>query len=180
MASTLEADTPVETGAPATLSADAITNLVQQQLQVALANLSANAGASASDAGPPSQLAKSKATLLSEVREIKEATAAAQEVFVNAYADKYSQRAFEGKLSLVFAAMVMQMDIALAHANRIVQLAIAGKATTDNRMSAAAVETMGKELQAGLPGPGHGPQHHRQRLTATVEGRSARSADLER
>ena len=47
-------------------------------------------------------------------------TVAAQEIFVSAYTDKYPQRAFEGKLSLVFAAMMMQKDITLAHVNRIV------------------------------------------------------------
>ena len=77
--SAVAATSPTEATAP--LSADAIAAMVQEQLQVALANLQADAGASASDAGPPSQLAKSKASLLSDVREIKDAAVAAQEVF---------------------------------------------------------------------------------------------------
>ena len=102
MASTLEAAAPAETGAPATLSADAITNFVQQQLQLALANLSANAGASASDAGPPSQLAKSKAVLDSDVWKIVTAADDAQEVFMEAFCAKYSSRAFEGKICKLY------------------------------------------------------------------------------
>ena len=78
--SAVAATSPTEATAP--LSADAIAAMVQAQLQqVALANLQADAGASASDAGPPSQLAKSKASLLSDIREIKDAAVAAQEVF---------------------------------------------------------------------------------------------------
>ena len=139
------------TNAPAPLSADAISELVSAQVQVALANLQApGAGASASGAGAPSQLAKSKASLLSDVREIKDAAVAAQEVFENAYSDKYPQRAFEGKLSMMFAAMIMQKDIALAHVERIVQLSIAGKASHDNRMCAGAVESMATDLRSVL------------------------------
>ena len=146
--SAVAATSPTEATAP--LSADAIAAMVQEQLQVALANLQADAGASASGAGPPSQLAKSKASLLSDVREIKDAAVAAQEVFENAYSDKYPQRAFEGKLSMMFAAMIMQKDIALAHVERIVQLSIAGKASHDNRMCAGAVESMATDLRSVL------------------------------
>ena len=66
---------------------------------------------------------------------------------MEAFSAKYSSRAFEGKMSVVFAAMVMQKDIALAHVDCRIQLAIAGKASTNNRMSAEAVETMGTELK---------------------------------
>ena len=61
--SAVAATSPTEATAP--LSADAIGEMVKAQLQVALANLQAGAGASASGAGAPSQLAKSKASLLS-------------------------------------------------------------------------------------------------------------------
>ena len=56
-----------------------------------MANLSANAGASASDAGPPSQLAKSKAVLDSDVRKIVTAAGDTQEVFMEAFPDNVSE-----------------------------------------------------------------------------------------
>ena len=50
----------------------------------------------------------------------------------------------------MFAAMMMQKDIALAHVERIVQLSIAGKASHDNRMCAGAVESMATDLRSVL------------------------------
>ena len=90
------------------MTPEAISALVATQVQAALVNLPGNAGASASDAGTLSPLAKSKEDLESQVQNIVKVAEDAQSVFGEAYSERYASRAFGGKMSMVFAAMVMQ------------------------------------------------------------------------
>ena len=64
------------------MTQQAVTGPVTARVQAALAGLPASAGASASDAGPPSLHATSKEALESKVQKTVKAAGDAQDVFV--------------------------------------------------------------------------------------------------